>query len=360
MSNAFEPENTSQVQSFVRGSSKILPIGSRSKPALSNVECDLLLTTKLSGIVEYEPSEFTFTAKAGTPIQEVVQILHSKNQYLPFDPMLVDQGATLGGTIASGISGSGRFRYGALRDFLLGLRIVVGDGQLITVGGKVVKNAAGFDVPKFMVGSLGRYGIILEATLKVFPKPTVFSTILVQCSSHEQAMSRIAEAALMRWELDAIDYDAVNKQLHLRIGGNEDVNRAITNEIESKWRSDAMRSEHAEKLWKALGNLSLFDDAAVIVKTPCTPKSFLNMQKMLSSIEGLSAWLSAAANTMWIGLQDSRTLMQLDQALQSAALPGLVIRSESPRCWIGLRRRFQIESQLKNVFDPDAKFPEIV
>ena len=108
--------------------------------------------TGLNGVLEYEPSEFTFTALAGTPVRDIAAILAERGQYLPFDPMLVGAGSTLGGTVASGLSGPGRFRFGGLRDFILGVRFVDGGGRLLRLGGKVVKNSAGFDVPKFFVG----------------------------------------------------------------------------------------------------------------------------------------------------------------------------------------------------------------
>src|SRR4029079_10168517 len=131
------------------------------------------------------PSEFTFTALAGTPIKEIVHALGERGQYLPFDPMLVDSGATLGGTIASGLSGPGRFRFGGVRDFILGVQFVDGMGRLLRMGGKVVKNSAGFDVPKFLTGSLGRFGLITEATFKVFPRPENYLTVLLDAPDIE-------------------------------------------------------------------------------------------------------------------------------------------------------------------------------
>src|SRR5207253_308179 len=134
-------------------------------------------TAGLRGITEYDPSEFTFTAGAGTPVREIVAALAERGQYLPFDPMLADAGATLGGTVAAGLSGPGRFRFGGLRDFILGVQFVDGEGRVLRMGGKVVKNAAGFDLPKFFVGSVGRFGILTELTFKVFPRPVATRTL---------------------------------------------------------------------------------------------------------------------------------------------------------------------------------------
>src|SRR5262249_53592058 len=152
----------------VQSSPKLLAVGARTKPGLSEVDWPRLSTARLKGIVEYNPSEFTFTALAGTPVKEIAAALAERRQYLPFDPMLVDAGATLGGTVGAGLNGPGRFRFGGIRDFILGIRFVDGRGQLLRMGGKVVKNAAGFDLPKFFVGSMGRFGVLGELTFKVF------------------------------------------------------------------------------------------------------------------------------------------------------------------------------------------------
>ena len=135
--------------------------GGGSKTALSAPRSDVptIDLASLAGIVEYEPGEYTFTALAGTPLRDVEAQLAQHGQALPFDPPLVGGGATLGGTVAAGLSGSGRHRYGGVRDFVLGVRFVDGLGRLVRGGGKVVKNAAGFDLPKLMVGSLGRLGV---------------------------------------------------------------------------------------------------------------------------------------------------------------------------------------------------------
>src|SRR5437660_3460343 len=150
--------------------------------------------TGLSGIVEYEPSEFTFTALAGTRVTEIAEALRKRGQYLPFVRLLWVAGATLGGTVASGLSGPGRFRFGGLRDFILGVRFVDGTGRLLRMGGKVVKNAAGFDLPKFFVGSLGRFGVLAEITFKVFPQRLASRTLKLEVDGAEAAARVAVEA----------------------------------------------------------------------------------------------------------------------------------------------------------------------
>ena len=161
MNAVLSPESIDQVAEAVRSSGRVLAVGRQTKPRLSCSNATKLCLSKLRGILEYEPSEFTFTALAGTPLRDLVEALAQRGQYLPFDPLLVEAGATLGGTVAAGLSGPGRFRFGGLRDFILGARFVDGTGRLLRLGGKVVKNAAGFDLPKFFVGSLGRFGVLV-------------------------------------------------------------------------------------------------------------------------------------------------------------------------------------------------------
>src|SRR5256885_10099671 len=131
MSARLAPSSISELVEAVRSTPRLIPVGAGTKSRLSMVAAARLSMTGLRGIVEYEPSEFTFTALAGTPIAEIVEALGKRGQYLPFEPMCSDAGATLGGTVASGLSGPGRFRFGGLRDFILGVRFVDGTGRLL-------------------------------------------------------------------------------------------------------------------------------------------------------------------------------------------------------------------------------------
>ncbi|EKP95714.1 FAD-binding oxidoreductase [Thermaerobacter subterraneus] len=149
-------------------------------------------TTGLAGVVDYDPAEFTVTARAGTRVAVLEELLARHGQYLPFDPLLVRAGATLGGTVATGVSGPCRMRYGGVRDFVLGVTLVDGRGQVARGGGRVVKNAAGYDLPKFLCGSLGRFGILAELTFKVFPRPEAFATACFAFPSAEEAAAALA------------------------------------------------------------------------------------------------------------------------------------------------------------------------
>lgn len=134
-------------------------------------EGELLDTRGHTGIAAYEPTELYVTARCGTPLTELEQALAENGQMLAFEPPHFGADATAGGMVAAGLSGPRRVQMGALRDFVLGVQIIDGKGELLSFGGRVMKNVAGYDVSRLMAGSLGTLGLITEVTLKVLPCP---------------------------------------------------------------------------------------------------------------------------------------------------------------------------------------------
>ena len=141
------------------------------------------------GIVAFEPTELYITAKCGTPLSEIEEALAEEGQMLAFEPPHF-AGATLGGAVAAGLSGPRRQQAGAVRDFVLGIKLVDGTGQVLEFGGQVMKNVAGYDVSRFIAGSLGTLGVIAEATLKVLPRP-VAETTLEFAAEEAEALRRL-------------------------------------------------------------------------------------------------------------------------------------------------------------------------
>lgn len=142
-----------------------------------SVQGEALDLTRYSGIVDYEPSELVVTARAGTKLADLQSVLGNSGQMLAFEPPCFSGGGTLGGAIATGLSGPRRPFAGAARDFVLGVRIVDGKGQDLSFGGRVIKNVAGFDVSRLMAGSLGTLGVITEVSLKTLPIPPAEMTL---------------------------------------------------------------------------------------------------------------------------------------------------------------------------------------
>jgi len=131
----------------------------------------------LAGISSYEPSELVVTVRAGTPLAELEAALQAQGQCLPFEPPRLGPGGTVGGMVAAGLSGPARPAVGGVRDYVLGATVLNGRAELLSFGGQVMKNVAGYDVSRLLAGSLGVLGVICEVSLKVLPLPVATATL---------------------------------------------------------------------------------------------------------------------------------------------------------------------------------------
>ncbi len=175
-----------------------------------------LNTGDCRGIVAYEPTELVITARAGTPLAEVEAALREKGQMLAFEPPHFGEGATLGGCVAAGLSGPRRPYAGAVRDFVLGVRVLDGKGDDLRFGGQVMKNVAGYDVSRLMAGSLGTLGVLLEVSLKILPLPASETTLLLKCGEAE------AISLMNRWAAQPLPITATayrDRDLGARLSG---------------------------------------------------------------------------------------------------------------------------------------------
>ncbi len=154
-----------------------------------------LEVTAHRGVVEYQPTELVMTVKAGTPIEEINRELGQHNQMLGFDPPRFSPGATVGGAVAAGLAGPGRPFYGSVGDFILGIKLLNGKAEVLRFGGQVIKNVAGFDLSRLMVGALGCLGVLLEVSIKVIPRPEHEITLVLEHADQDDAilaMNRLA------------------------------------------------------------------------------------------------------------------------------------------------------------------------
>ncbi len=145
----------------------------------------VLDTRAYCGIIEYEPTELVITARCGTPLAEIEATLAQRNQMLAFEPPHFGTTATVGGTVAAGLSGPRRQAVGSLRDFVLGVVMMNYQGEVLHFGGQVMKNVAGYDVSRLLTGSLGTLGLLLEVSLKVLPRPFAETTVQLRMSQAE-------------------------------------------------------------------------------------------------------------------------------------------------------------------------------
>jgi glycolate oxidase FAD binding subunit len=146
----------------------------------------------LAGISRYEPSELVVSVRAGTPLAELEAALAEKGQCLPFEPPRLAAGGTVGGMVAAGLAGPARLAAGGVRDYVLGATMVNGRGEVLSFGGQVMKNVAGYDVCRVLAGSLGVLGVIAEVSLKVLPLPRAVATTRLELDAGN-AIRRVNE-----------------------------------------------------------------------------------------------------------------------------------------------------------------------
>jgi glycolate oxidase FAD binding subunit len=201
-----------------------------------------LAMTGHRGVVDYDPAELVLTARAGTPLSEVEALLAENGQMLAFEPPRLGSGGTLGGAVATGLSGPRRPFTGALRDYVLGARILDGRGQALRFGGTVFKNVAGFDAFRLMAGAHGTLGVLLDISLRVVPRPAVEAARVLDLPSGE-ALRKVAD--LMRRPLPLSGAFHDGRRLHLRLsGGPAGVEAAVARiggEAADPWGWDAIR-----------------------------------------------------------------------------------------------------------------------
>ncbi|PPA00197.1 glycolate oxidase subunit GlcE [Pseudomonas sp. MWU12-2312b] len=208
-----------QVNQALQNATPLRIQGSNSKAFLGRVTAGEILDTRSHrGIVSYDPTELVITARGGTPLAELSQVLDAAQQMLPCEPPAFGDGATVGGMIACGLSGPRRPWSGSVRDFVLGTRVITGHGKHLRFGGEVMKNVAGYDLSRLMAGSYGILGVITEVSLKVLPKPRKALSISLEMDS-DRALMRLGEWGQQPLPISAACHDG--QRLHLRLEGGE-------------------------------------------------------------------------------------------------------------------------------------------
>lgn len=346
-----EPSTPDELAEAVRSAPRVLAVGARTKPRLSAVgeETTLVSTRRLSGITEYEPDEFTFTALAGTPVRDIAAVLAEKGQYLPFDPMLARSGATLGGTVAAGLAGPGRHRFGGVRDFILGARFVDGRGRLLRVGGRVVKNAAGFDLPKFFTGSLGRFGVLAELTFKVFPRPAATRTLRIPADGIDAACELFAAVGAARWEVEAVDLLPEGDAVLVRVAAPAEALDPLSDEITIRFGGAALAGGAADAAWSRLGEFEWAHTDGELLKVATTPAGVPVLATAVSGIEDARMHVSVAGNLAFVSLPPGAP---------GWTSPALTLRGKGPM-FPGARTAPAIASAVKAALDPEGRFPSL-
>jgi glycolate oxidase FAD binding subunit len=208
-----------------------------------------LALSGLSGISSYEPTELVVTARAGTPLNDLEAALQECGQCLPFEPPRFAAGGTVGGMVAAGLSGPARASAGSVRDHVLGITLLNGRAEILSFGGQVTKNVAGYDVSRLLVGSLGILGVICEVSLKVLPAGVSTETLSFDCGEAE-ALEKLCRFRSQPLPVNASAWHA--GRLHLRLSGA----RAAVIAAAARLGGERMDASEARNWWLSVRDQS--------------------------------------------------------------------------------------------------------
>ncbi len=395
---ALFPEDIGQISEIMRAASReslsVIPMGMGTKSGLGNklLRADIVLSTrKLNRIIEHESSDLVATTECGITLRDFQSQLGIKNQFLPVDPPRVGNGATVGGIIASNDSGPMRTRYGTTRELLIGMKVVRADGSIFKGGSKVVKNVAGYDLPKLFVGSLGTLGIIAEATFRLYPVPESSKTYLAGFESFEKSHDTVKSLINSNLVITAIEHitpalaGGIMERVGIGIDKNRyslavrimNVTRAVGDQLSTVMdvslrnggeglilegeKEDALWEEIREFPWRLSSSPGAVLKAGVLISD--VPRVFL-MLEILSDKSGIHAHASARAANGVITISisgDKGSVIQAVKELREfseSSGGSLVVREASPEVkaevdvWGNIGTSLDLMKRIKSGFDP--------
>jgi glycolate oxidase FAD binding subunit len=316
------------------------------------LEGELLDVGGISGILEYDPTELVISARAGTPLIAIERALAGCGQMLACEPPQFEGRATLGGTVAAGLCGPRRAYGGSVRDFVLGVEMIDGRGELLRFGGRVIKNVAGFDISRLMVGSLGTLGLITEITLKTVPRPRA------ECTLRFEMDQRTALESMTHWSTRPLPLSGTawhDDRLHVRLSGAESAVRAARERLGGELVSGAdgywedVREQRlpwlasAQELWR--------------VSLPAHSPSLPLAQRMLIEWGGTLRWLpgpqeggALRASLASLGAHAMRYRAPLKTEGSFAPLPPAML---------ALHRRLKAAFDPRGIFNRGRLYPDL-
>lgn len=393
------PNNVEQISEIMKVASKeslsVIPWGSGTKSALGNKpdRADIVISTKnLNRILEHGASDLVATTESGVTLEKFQSVLNKENQFLALDPPHAGRKATLGGIIATNDGGPERLRYGTLREFLIGLKVVRADGSVFKGGAKVVKNVAGYDLPKLYVGSLGTLGIIVEATFRLYPVPEYSETYIAGFSTLEDAhdaVMTLLNSDIVITSLEILnpeligslakrnDLDLIDNQYTLAIG-IRNVEKAVKDQVstvktlcdQKGGKGKVISGGQEEKFWDDVRDFpwKLFKTARVVCKASVLitqiPK-VLDTVKRLSDENGIKTYISARAGNGILIISIKGEVSSMIESLNSlrafvSSIGGHLILQEAPyeikagvSVWGDFGSGVEIMKRIKFNFDPD-------
>lgn len=304
-----------------------------------------------SGIVSYHPVELVLTARAGTPLTELEAVLAENNQMLSFEPPRFSggegKGSTLGGTLATNLSGPGRPWWSSVRDQVLGIRLINGYGEELRFGGQVMKNVAGYDLSRLQAGAMGTLGAITEVSLKVLPRPASTRTLVSDCELDE-AVSIMNRRAVEPKPLTAACW--LDNRLYLRLSGTHSAVDATA----AQWGGEEL--QEADVFWQQLRDQqsAFFCSDQPLWRFSVNPTARMPALSVSAPGQWLVDW--GGAQRWYSGAADFAEMEQIAKAaggqvslFRGGDRSGEVMHSPSAAARI-------LQQRLKQSFDPDGLF----
>lgn len=326
-------------------------------------EADVTITTTgLRRVLQYEPRDLTISVEAGITFAELSKLLAANRQMVPLDPPF-EEHATVGGAIASNSCGPRRRLYGSARDLVIGMRFATLEGKLIDTGGMVVKNVAGLDMGKLMIGSFGTLAAIASVNFKLLPIPAATRTFVMQFDTVAAALTArdsILKSVLQPTAIDLLNSQAgahLNRKKHLLLvqaGGSARMLGRYEAELGG---AEQFGGEEEDSLWRRVRNftphyLKSHSEGAV-VRASCTLDQVQRVVEMMDVPVVARAGSGVCYGYFWECDRAVRfTAQALEQGIQSAIEFAPSSRRSSLELWPSPGSGFEVMKKIKNMFDP--------
>ncbi|MCZ6525196.1 MAG: FAD-binding protein [Gammaproteobacteria bacterium] len=402
MPENFTPVSVQQIEELLKwtlSENKTLTVKGRGGKTgfghLMETDCTISLE-KLSGILNYDPAELVMQALPGTPLDEIEAALSANNQHLAFEPMRLGQlynthaeSGSIGGTFMANLSGPRRFKSGAARDHILGIKAVSGRGQAYQSGGMVIKNVTGYDMSKLLTGSWGTLSIITEVIFKVLPAPQTSQSLCVLNQQPEAALALMTKLAQSPHDISGLAYLPGDLSKHFKHydGVDDDTSltmirlegsvlsvaerlKSVMRLIPHKWRTETMQQEASQQLWTSIRDVSvftIFGDTPVIMKLSIPPAAATGITDFIKDSAGVHWYMDAAGGWLWISMPEDLATTLIPAIRKKVAMHGgsvvlysaiekikktVGIFSPQPAALVALNKRIKESFDPENILNP--------
>ncbi|MCY4308053.1 MAG: FAD-binding protein [Rhodobacteraceae bacterium] len=366
------PASESELANLITGrTSPVIPCGGGTRPIGLSSAGERLYLDNLNRVTQYEPGALTLVAEAGTPLKTIFEILNEKGQMFPFEPIdyrgLLGRGGepTVGGMVATNSSGPRRVKVGACRDYVIGLRFVDGEGNIIKSGGRVMKNVTGYDLTKLLTGSFGTLGIITEVALKVLPAPTHAAVLLIEGLSEKLALQVLNRSLNSPFEVSGAAHlcSGVDGQpvTMIRLEGFQSSVMYRVEEL-SKFFEDSVSitvetdPERTREGWEYIRDVGPFQNREGDVwKIITKPSEALLLVEGLRESINIEVFYDWAGSLIWALVKEGTNLRDYLQGLNGHAT--LIRANDGNKSHLEVFHQqsimeLELKKRLKNKFDP--------